>query len=46
VGDAFIISDADSRKIYRKPENNEEFTLNFTRLIHQIVSGGLKKQIK
>lgn len=39
VGDAFIISDATfNKKVYRKPEEISDFTQNFSKLIHQIVS--------
>jgi hypothetical protein len=39
VGDTFIITDRDFRKkVYHKPESMDEFTLNFSKLIHQIAS--------
>ena len=39
VGDTFIITEKDNRKkVFRKPDNIEEFTQNFSKLIHQIVS--------
>lgn len=39
VGDAYIITDSNyNKKVYRKPEDIEEFTQNFSKLIHQIVA--------
>lgn len=39
VADAFIITDVNyNKKVYRKPDNIEDFTQNFSKLIHQIVT--------